>query len=308
MRPPCNPFAVVDIGSNTVKLTVHRCDSDGSPTTIHHESDTVRIGHGVSTSGCISEIRATRLLECLRRMESVAVLHGASTYYAVGTQAFRQAQNGDRVRDLIREHTAWRLDIISGDDETRLTLEGARPFLEAGRGTVIADVGGASTEIVVASTDGIMTSGGSVAVGSGSLFDDWIHECPPPPDAFAAAARDAVAQFQRSKLLPAQIDVLLLPGGTGNLLRQLLHLMDPMASLDSTGLALLHNWLISDDGQGTASHLGIQLERAQVLPASLAIVETLVELLCPNAIRAIPSGVGLGIAHMVCTGQWPMPH
>lgn len=300
------PFAIVDIGSNTVKLTVFVCDDDGQPRLIHHESDTVRIGHGVSASGLISASRVTRLLDCLRRMETDARLHGSNDFLAVGTQAFRQATNGTQVRDKILAQTSWSLEIINGNEEARLTLEGAREFLDAGRLTVIADVGGASTEIVVISPSGAMTSGGSVPVGSGSVFDDRIKVCPPPAGTLSAATKEAMIRFRGSGLLPSPVDVLLLPGGTGNLLRKLLTTIVPAAALDRSGLALLHAWLATDDGNTTAARLAIQVERAQVLPASLAIVESLVELLAPEEIKAIPSGVGHGIAQMVCADRWPM--
>lgn len=299
------PFAVVDIGSNTVKLTIYRCGSTGGPEVLFHESDTVRIGHMMSQTGRISDERATRLFAALKDMERTAREHGATRFMAVATEAFRQAANGIQVRDEALLQTGWEVVIISGGDEAALTLEGARPFLTPGRRGVIADIGGASTEIVVVSIDGTMISGGSVPVGSGSLYDHHIRASPPPDGTLAIAANAAADLLRTSGLVPDRTDILLLPGGSGQLLNQLLGSIDPKAALDRRGMALLHDWLASMDSVATMKRLDIQVERAQVLPASLAIVEALVSALQPREIRAIPSGVGHGVAQVFCRSQVP---
>lgn len=293
-------FAVVDIGSNTVKLSVYVCHGIDTPEVLYQEFDTVRVGHGMSTTGSISDDRASRLIATLQRMEHSARERGATRLAAVATQAFRQASNGERVRSIILEQTNWPIEIISGDDEARLTLEGARPFLEPGRAALIADIGGASTEIVLVSTDGDKISGGSVTVGSGLLYDDHINSSPPPPGTLTVAKDHAADRLSHSRLLPDRTETLLLAGGTGQLLTELLATIAPNATLDHHGLALLHEWLSTREGAATAERLGIQLERAQVLPASLVVVEALVALLGPSEVRAIPSGVGLGVAQTIC--------
>lgn len=299
------PFAVVDIGSNTVKLTIYRCRQSGAPETLYHESDTVRIGYRAAETGRISQERATRLFSALEAMERIAQDHGATDLIAVATQAFREATNAGQIRDDILVQTGWTVVIISGDDEAALTLEGARPFLTHGKHGVIADIGGASTEIVVVSDEGTMTSGGSVPVGSGFLYDHYIRGSPPPDGTLAIATNAATELIRESRLASDRTDFLLLPGGSGQLLNQLLRVIDPNAMFDRSGLSLLHQWLAEENGTATMERLDIQLERAQVLPASLSIVKALVHLLDPREVRAIPSGIGLGIAQRFCGNQVP---
>lgn len=301
------PFAVVDIGSNTVKLYVFVCDSLGEPESVFHHADTVRVGQGVTASGRISDDRAERLVETLQYMEQTANGHGATRLFAIATEAFRQAANAQDVQRDIHDRTGWRVDIISGDDETRLTFEAAQSFIIEGSATVIADIGGASTELVVVSDQGTLVAAGSVTLGSGSLFDEHVGASPPPLGTLATARRHSVERLRHSCLLPDSTDRLLLPGGTGHFLQELLTIIHSTAVLDQHGLSVLSNWLSTMQASKTAELLGIQVQRARVLPAGLAIVEALVAELQPGQARAIPSGIGLGLARRICRNNGGEP-
>src|SRR5690625_5089809 len=85
-------FAVVDIGSNTAKLTVYACD-DGRLEALHHDADTVRIGYRVTETRQIDGERLARLIATLERFEQATRQLGATLYRAVATQAFRNAGN-----------------------------------------------------------------------------------------------------------------------------------------------------------------------------------------------------------------------
>lgn len=301
---PGSPFAVVDIGSNTVKLSVFICTRDGTPHQILHCADTVRIGHDMSLSGQIAEDRAIRLIESLLRMESIARENGAGTLMGVATEAFRRAANGGEVRNLIHQSTGWHIEIISGQQETELTLEAARPFVSAGVTTVIADIGGASTEIILVGDNGSLVSSGSIPLGSGSLFDELIHASPPPPGTLERAflhARQMLSDVVNEPEPPAH---LLLPGGSGHLLQELIRHIPGDSVLDRAGFELLHEWLATRHAVDTAGVLDIQVERAQVLPASLAVAEALEDVVRPVDVRAIPSGVGFAVANQMCVKRF----
>lgn len=299
------PFAVVDIGSNTVKLYVFDCDSHGEPVIISHHADTVRVGHGTSITGRIADDRTKRLVASLQHMERTAWEYGAIHLFAVATEAFRRASNAADVQQIIHDTTTWRVDIISGDDETQLTFGAAKPFITTGSETVIADIGGASTELVVVSSSGVLDAAGSVALGSGTLFDEIINASPPPMGALASARQCSIERLRQSGLLPHAADCLLLPGGTGHFLQELLTIIDSSAVLDRHGLQVLNGWLSTTPASESAKALGIQVQRARVLPAGLAVVEALVAELQPNSTQAIPSGIALGMARRICQSDCP---
>ena len=293
----------MDIGSNTVKMTVFGCDGSGSPTEYFHDADTVRIGHRLSTTGCIETDREERLIQSLRRMEHDARRFGATRLMGVATQAFRQARNGSDVVRAIHDRTDWRIEIISGEKETELTYQAALPFLTPGARTIIADIGGASTELILVSTHGELEASTSVPLGSGTLFDAHIGEVPPPPGTMDVAREQAISCLRDVSMLPPTVEALLLPGGSGHFLQELATSIQSNAVLDADGLALLDSWLSTSEAQPTAERLGIQLERAQVLTSSLAIVQALFELLDPDRLAPLPSGIRLGVAQSICTSN-----
>jgi exopolyphosphatase / guanosine-5'-triphosphate,3'-diphosphate pyrophosphatase len=293
-------FAVVDIGSNTVKLSVYVCSADGELVALHHDADTVRIGYRVAETGRIDDQRRDRLIATLQRYEQVARTHGATTFFAVATQAFRIASNTIDVVEAIARGTSWTVRVIDAVEETALTIAGAVPWLIAGESNVVADIGGASTEVIAIDTDGSPTGSASVPIGSGLLFDELILHSPPPESSLERVRDRAAEALDASGVLPEIAQNLLLPGGTGQYLGMLLNSLEPGNKLAPDRLATLHEWLARRHAIETLERIPIQLDRAQVLPASLAIVEALVLRIRPHRIMAVPSGIRDGVARTIC--------
>jgi exopolyphosphatase / guanosine-5'-triphosphate,3'-diphosphate pyrophosphatase len=300
LASPPGRFSVVDIGSNTVKMSVYACDGGTELRTLESAADTVRIGHRVGETGEISEERLERLIGALREFQSRASTHDVEVFLAVATQAFRVARNSAAAVARIESETRWRVRVIDGEEETALTLAGARPWIEPGVVTVVADIGGASTEVITVTADGNDAQAGSIPIGSGSLFDEAIGSSPPPAGSLLKARDRAGGVFTESLLLPVACDNLLLPGGTGTYLALLAGALSPGTDLAPHTLDALHEWLGTRHAVETMERIPVQLDRAQVLPAGLAIVEALVLRIRPQRIVAMPSGIRDGIARSVC--------
>jgi exopolyphosphatase/pppGpp-phosphohydrolase len=298
-RPPAR-FSVVDIGSNTVKMSVYACDGGTDLRMLESATDTVRVGHRVGETGEISEERLERLIGSLRDFQSRAAAHDAEAYLAVATQAFRIARNSAAAVARIEAETRWQVRVIDGEEETALTLAGARPWIEPGVVNVVADIGGASTEVITVTADGSVAQSGSVPIGSGLLHDEEIGTSPPPEGSLLRARGRADAILAESRRLPVACDTLLLPGGTGTYLSLLVRTLSPCSDLAPSTLGTLHNWLGARHAVETMERIPVQLDRAQVLPAGLVIVEALVLRLHPRRMRALPSGIRDGIARSVC--------
>ncbi|MDQ4044268.1 MAG: hypothetical protein M3173_02315, partial [Chloroflexota bacterium] len=249
-----------------------------------------------------SDERLARLIDALRRYEDRAVELGAGRFLAVATQAFRIANNSDEAVASIERETRWRVSVIDANEETRLTLEGAKPWIEPGVVNVVADIGGASSEIIAVRTNGSLQASGSVPIGSGMLFDEEIGASPPPDGSLARARARASTVLAEGGLVPCSAATLLLPGGTGHYLNLLTSSLSPGAKLAPDKLGMLANWLGSRHALETMERIPVQLDRAQVLPASLVIVEALVLRCNPQRILAIPSGIRDGVARTLCGG------
>jgi exopolyphosphatase/guanosine-5'-triphosphate,3'-diphosphate pyrophosphatase len=293
-------FAVVDIGSNTAKTSVYVCFPGHGPVALEHDADTVRIGYRVAETGRISADRLERLIETLLRFEDAARRLGATTFTGIATQAFRIAENAGDALEAIQSRTSWRIRIVGADEEIRLTAAGVRRWLAPGDPSVIADIGGASTELIVIDDEGSVTASGSIPIGSGLLFDRAIATSPPPAGSVDHARKLALEAIDAAGILADKTGSLLLPGGTGQFLSMLLAHISPGIAFDPGALPALNRWLSTRSAAETMAVIPVQVDRAQVLPASLAVVEALVLRCAPQRLVAVPSGIRDAMAEERC--------
>jgi len=162
-------LAAIDVGTNAARLQIAEVGADGALTTIHTERDPVRPGEGVFATGEIPDAVAERLVVTLRRYGQVAKRYKAHLR-AVATAAFREAKNRDSVVERIRAEAGVELEVISGQEEARLIGLGVlRDRPKKGR-TLILDIGGGSTEVLLA-VDGEPTDLHSLALGAVRLTE-----------------------------------------------------------------------------------------------------------------------------------------
>lgn len=141
-------MAVIDIGSNSTRLLVADV-SDGRVTPIERRSTVTRLGRGVDLSGRL----AAEAIEaaCAAVDPYVATLQelGAEAVDAVATSAVRDADNGSAFIAELRERFALSARVLDGDEEARLTYLGATSEHSPAVPTLVLDIGGGSTEMVV---------------------------------------------------------------------------------------------------------------------------------------------------------------
>jgi exopolyphosphatase/guanosine-5'-triphosphate,3'-diphosphate pyrophosphatase len=286
-------IAAIDIGSNSLKLAVARLNASGAIEEFDRTMDTVRLGRGLDASGVLAEDRIEAALASLSQMEARARSQGATRVLAVATEAVRQAENGEAFIARIREETGIEAEIISGEREADLSFSGMAGLTDLSGEVVIGDIGGASTEVILA-RDGAMQQAHSQPVGSGRLADRHLHDDPPGEQGLAACRDDARTVFGSSPLMPFPDGAgvrLLLAGGTGELLGQLVG--TPRWSKAQAEVALA---AIADvPSVDLAARLKIQELRARVLPAGIAAALALADLTNPGAIEAARSGIRTGL-------------
>ena len=140
------PVAVVDIGSNSVRLVVY----DGlrrAPTPIFNEKLLCGLGRGVATTGKLNEEGMVRALSALKRFRALARQIGAREVYAVATAAAREAKNGGAFIDQAEKALGAHIDLLSGKEEARFSAMGVMAGISNADG-LVGDLGGGSLELV----------------------------------------------------------------------------------------------------------------------------------------------------------------
>jgi exopolyphosphatase/guanosine-5'-triphosphate,3'-diphosphate pyrophosphatase len=147
---PSSPqrVAVIDIGSNSTRLLVADVE-DGRVAPIERRSTVTRLGRGVDLSGRL----AAEAIEaaCTAIDPYVATLQemGAERIDAIATSAVRDAANGGAFVAELRERFALSARVLDGEEEARLTYLGATSEHFPEEPTVVIDIGGGSTELIV---------------------------------------------------------------------------------------------------------------------------------------------------------------
>jgi exopolyphosphatase / guanosine-5'-triphosphate,3'-diphosphate pyrophosphatase len=142
-------IAVVDIGTNSTRLLVADVD-DGRVREVDRRSTVTRLGRGVDTSRQLSAEAIEVVCEVVGEYIAAYEELGAERVMAIATSAVRDADNAAMFLAELRERFALDARILTGDAEAQLTYAGVcadRPA--AGRRTLVVDIGGGSTEMIV---------------------------------------------------------------------------------------------------------------------------------------------------------------
>lgn len=176
--------AAVDIGTNSVKLTV--ADLDAGALRVRADTTQItRLGKNVDKSGRLDETAIARTLEALGQFAAQARQLGAGRVAAVGTSALRDAANGPQFVDQAEQTLGGTVEIISGDREAHLIHTAARrdPDLAFPPDGILAvmDIGGGSTEFVVGQGAQV-TFRDSLQLGAVRLTERALASDPPSLD------------------------------------------------------------------------------------------------------------------------------
>ena len=144
-------LATLDIGTNTTLLLVARVSPDGALERVEERAEITRLGRGIGAGGALGTEGISRTLDALREFAAIAQRHDAAIA-AVGTEALRRAPNAAAFLDPAAEILGGPVEVIDGAREAALTFRAvaeAFPDVLAGA-LVVVDIGGGSTEIVIA--------------------------------------------------------------------------------------------------------------------------------------------------------------
>jgi exopolyphosphatase / guanosine-5'-triphosphate,3'-diphosphate pyrophosphatase len=148
--------AVIDIGTNSTRLLVADVTADDELTERERRTKVTRLGDRLGETGVLGDEAMARVLGTVREYLEVIDDQGVERAVAVLTSAVRDAANGEEFLARVRDESDG-LDarVIAGEEEARLTFRGATSERAAGDAapTLVIDVGGGSTELVVGSGD-----------------------------------------------------------------------------------------------------------------------------------------------------------
>lgn len=196
--------AAIDCGTNSIRLLVaeltERHDGTVDLRDLHREMRIVRLGQGVDATGRLAPEALQRTRDALTDYTVAARRKGVEKVRMVATSATRDASNRDEFFAMTREVLGVEAEVISGDEEARLSFTGAVGDLDPDDGPfLVTDLGGGSTELVVGTWDGKraeITGALSVDIGCVRITERCLHSDPPTAAEIAAAREFAARTLQ----------------------------------------------------------------------------------------------------------------
>jgi exopolyphosphatase / guanosine-5'-triphosphate,3'-diphosphate pyrophosphatase len=196
--------AAIDCGTNSIRLLVadltERDDGTAHLRDVHREMRIVRLGEGVDATKRLSEAALKRTADALADYTNICRRKGTERVRMVATSATRDATNRDEFFAMTRELLGVEAEVISGDEEARLSFTGAVGDLEPEEGPfVVSDIGGGSTELVVGTWDGKradVIGALSVDIGCVRITERCLRSDPPTPEEIAQAKEFAARTLQ----------------------------------------------------------------------------------------------------------------
>lgn len=265
--------AAIDIGSNTTRLLVAE-PVDGQLKKAMEQRAYTRINKAVADSGEIPAEKAEEVAEVVATQVRLARELGAETIRAVATAAIREASNGAAVAHAIEAAAGVPVEILSEEEEGRLSFIGATKTLGHpvdGRIGVV-DVGGGSTEVILGTVPGGVREVRSWRVGSGVLADELIVS-DPPSAAEIRKVRDRIDDLFAGVEIeqPAQAVAV---GGSATSLRRLVGAVLEYETLER-GIRVL----CGDPAAEVARRFELDPQRVRILATGVLLLEKLSELL-----------------------------
>jgi exopolyphosphatase/guanosine-5'-triphosphate,3'-diphosphate pyrophosphatase len=187
--------AAVDLGTNSTRLLVADVD-DGHISDVARETRITRLGEGVDDRRRLQPGPIARVRNVLTEFRRTAESLGAERTLVIATSAVRDAENGEAFLGEIEWSYGFATRLLSGHDEAMLMFRGVTSERTLGRGTVIVDIGGGSTELVAGGPDGVRWHD-SLDIGSVRLTERFLHSDPPTDDELnnaTAAVRALLAE------------------------------------------------------------------------------------------------------------------
>jgi exopolyphosphatase/guanosine-5'-triphosphate,3'-diphosphate pyrophosphatase len=175
-------LGVLDVGSNTVHLLVVDAHRGAAPLPAYSHKTELKLAEHLDKDGKIARSGADELVSFVKEAAELAEDKGCESVLAFATSALREAPNGEKVLDRVRDETQVDLQVLTGEDEARLTFLAVRRWFgwSAGR-LAVFDIGGGSLEIA-AGSDEEPTVAVSVPLGAGRLTRESLTADPPDKD------------------------------------------------------------------------------------------------------------------------------
>jgi len=292
-------LGVVDIGSNTIRSLIVEAQPDGTYRTLDDEREVARLAAGLTGEGRLSSAAMRRAVTALKRMAEIARARGVERMSVVATSAIRNAANRVQFVSRVRSETGLRVRVISEQEEAELAFESAaRSFDLEERPCAVADVGGGSTEVILALGSHVQQVH-SLHLGAVVLTEEFLRSDQVKRQEFKAMRRRIRRRIEEARIEadPAP-QMMIASGGTATAVAQMVMARQGLAGRPVQGFEMtqaellhLHEALLRRDQAERRAMPGLSPDRADIIIAGVTILYDLMARLNVNLLRVSAHGI-----------------
>src|SRR4051794_29396445 len=301
-------LGVLDVGSNTVHLVVVDAHRGAHPTPMHDDRSVLRLAEHVGPDDVLSKTGEKALLRAVQEACAQAEKQRCDEFLAMVTSAIREASNGLEVLDRIRSRTGVDLQVLTGEEEARLTFLAVRRWFGWSAGQLLVlDIGGGSLEL----TSGIDEDPDvalSLPLGAGRMTRRFLPEARKGgrPDLAALEkledhAADLLGPAAKKLHKVGQPDLVAATSKTFRTLARLTGAASYSAGLQAPrqltleGLDQLVGFVARIESGALAELRGVSPDRAHQVPAGAVVAAAAMRLLDVTCVRICPWALREGV-------------
>lgn len=278
-------IAVIDLGTNTFNLLVAETTTGGQFETLYNERLPVQLGEGGINKGIIMPAAFQRGIEAMDNYASAIRQWKVQKTLAFATSALRNASNGMAFAEMVRARTGVEISIITGEREAEYISIGVRQAVKLSeKPSLIIDIGGGSTEFIIANKDGVLWKR-SFEIGASRLLQRFT-----PSDPVTEEEKNTISAFILQTLEPLwetaeRINVTELIGASGSfeslaeMIDERFHSLPGLddrteCELELEQCAAIHAEILASTREQRLKMRGLLAMRVDMIVVSAILVET----------------------------------
>ena len=294
-------YAVVDVGTNSVKFHIGERALDGTWRAIADRAEVTRLGEDLERTGRLGAEAIQRTVRAIEGMADEAARNDVESIVAVGTAGLRIAPNRDDLIEAVRHVRGVEVEVIPGEEEARLAYVATAAELDVGEGTIVVfDTGGGSSQFTIGHGSRVEERF-SLDVGAVRSMERFGLDSLVEEDRLAAAHEAIAADLGRLDALAGVERVIGMGGAVTNLaaVKHGLAVYDPDVVqgtiLDRAEIDRQIGLYRTRDAAQRREIVGLQPNRAPVILAGACIVRGILDKLGSDALTVSDRGLRHGL-------------
>jgi exopolyphosphatase/guanosine-5'-triphosphate,3'-diphosphate pyrophosphatase len=306
-------FAIIDIGSNAVRIYFRKVSANGSVSDLGFKRFGLRLGEDVFQYGVLLSASLAAMLEIMMECRDLAEEKGCDSIYAFGTSALREAGNRSQICEKVKITTGIKIAVISGDEEAEFLYEAVSGIFDLkGETGVLADLGGGSLELVLIEK-GVKSNLESLPLGTVRLLRRFSYD----PDHEAEFWKDSLIYVKdelntlRRHISHRSLNSLIVTGGNARAIANLARMIAPIKSQFFKDFSQIHRddfiaikkVILMKSYSERQKVFNWKKDRTDVIVPALMVLEQMLELTATTHITVLEAGMRDGAMHRILRQQ-----